>query len=124
MAPTEAEKPQRLVRLLCVHCRQAYTPDASECALLGIAAEATHGLQLFAAAGCAACKHTGFQHRKGIFELVQVDADMRRLIHDGAGEAALLAQARRQGASLQSDGLRCVLNGETTLAEVLRVSAA
>jgi general secretion pathway protein E len=115
---------QRLVRLLCVHCRQAYTPDASECALLGIAAEATHGLQLFAAAGCPACKHTGFQHRKGIFELVQVDADMRRLIHDGASEAALLAQARRQGASLQSDGLRCVLNGETTLAEVLRVSAA
>jgi general secretion pathway protein E len=113
---------QRLVRLLCVHCRAPHVPDAGERKLLGIDAGAD--VTIFEAKGCAACKHTGYDNRKGIFECVRVDAAMRTLIHDAAGEEALLRAARKQGDSLQQDGIRCVLNGETSLAEVLRVSAA
>jgi general secretion pathway protein E len=113
---------QRLVRLLCVHCRQPHVPDSSERKLLGLDAGAA--VTIFEAQGCPACKNTGFNNRKGIFECVRVDAAMRALIHDSAGEDALLHEARKQGGSLQQDGIRCVLNGETTLAEVLRVSAA
>ncbi len=113
---------QRLVRLLCVHCREAYAPDASERALLGLDVSAS--ATVYRATGCAACKNTGFDKRKGIFECVRIDADMRALIHAAAGEYALLREARKQGVGLQQDGIRCVLNGETTLAEVLRVSAA
>ena len=113
---------QRLVRLLCVHCRVPHAPDAGERRLLGLGASAV--ATIYEAQGCAACKHTGFNNRKGIFECVRIDAAMRTLIHDNAGEEALLRAARMQGGSLQQDGMQCVLNGETTLAEVMRVSAA
>ena len=113
---------QRLVRLLCVHCRKPHTPDGRERDLLGLVAAAT--ATIYEAQGCTECKHTGYNGRKGIFECVRVDAELRKLIHDGAGEAALLQQARLQGDSLQQDGFRSVFAGETTLAEVLRVSAA
>jgi len=113
---------QRLVRLLCVHCRQPHAPDAAECRMLGLGDN--DGVTIYEAQGCPACKNTGYSNRKGIFECVHVDAGMRTLIHDNAGEEALLAAARAQGPSLQQDGIRCVLAGETTLAEVLRVSAA
>jgi general secretion pathway protein E len=113
---------QRLVRLLCLHCRQPHAPDARERDLLGLGL--SEPATIFEAQGCIECKQTGFQGRKGIFECVRVDADLRRLIHDGAGEEALVKQARLQGASLQHDGFSSVLAGETTLAEVLRVSAA
>ncbi|MDY6982560.1 MAG: type II secretion system ATPase GspE [Pseudomonadota bacterium] len=113
---------QRLVRLLCVHCRQPHIPDAAERRLLGLSDG--DDVTIYEGQGCPACKHSGFNNRKGIFECVHVDAGMRTLIHDNAGEEALLAAARAQGPSLQQDGIRCVLAGETTLAEVLRVSAA
>ncbi|MGV3590428.1 MAG: type II secretion system ATPase GspE [Gammaproteobacteria bacterium] len=113
---------QRLVRLLCVHCRVQHVPDAGERRLLGL--QDGDDAMLYEAQGCPACKFSGFSQRKGIFECVRVDAELRALIHDNAGEETLLRAARAQGPSLQQDGIRCVLNGETTLAEVLRVSAA
>jgi len=113
---------QRLVRLLCTQCRRPHVPDAGERRLLGL--QADDAVTIYEAEGCPACKHSGFNHRKGIFECVRVDSELRSLIHDNAGEEALLLAARAQGQSLQQDGIRCVLNGETTLAEVLRVSAA
>jgi general secretion pathway protein E len=112
---------QRLVRLLCLQCREPYAPDAHERALLGLAPDDV--ATIFRARGCPACKGSGYLHRKGIFECVRVNAELRRLIHDGAAEEVLTQFARHQGPSLQQDGLRCVLAGETALAEVLRVSA-
>jgi general secretion pathway protein E len=65
-----------------------------------------------------------FKYRLGIFETIRVDDALRRLIHAGAGEDALLQAARTQSQSLWQDGVRVVLAGETALAEVLRVTAA
>ena len=118
---------QRLVRLLCPHCREAYKADDSEAALLQRelpSAAAAHNLTLYRASACAACRQTGYQQRQGIFEFIRVDEELRRLIHDGTGEMDLLAQARRTSPSLLQDGLQAVLDGSTSLAEVLRVTSA
>ena len=111
---------QRLVRLLCSHCKQAYSPDAQERQLLGLSAQAA--VLVYRPQGCSECRHSGYQQRIGIYEAVRIDAALRQLIHAGAGESELITAARAQGDSLMQDGVRAVLAGETSLAEVLRVT--
>lgn len=111
---------QRLVRLLCTHCREAYMPDADECRVLGLA----QPQRIYRPQGCEYCRHSGYQHRMGIFEAVRIDDELRRLIHAGAGEAELFVAARLHSQSLLQDGMSAVLNGRTSLAEVLRVTAS
>ncbi|MDN5849174.1 MAG: Flp pilus assembly complex ATPase component TadA, partial [Nitrococcus sp.] len=111
---------QRLVRRLCQHCRRPHSAAQAECETLGIAvAEAP---TVFAASGCERCNGLGYRGRTGLFELVVMNEAMRALIHDGAGEQALEAHARRTTPSLREDGVRRVLAGETTLAEMVRVT--
>jgi general secretion pathway protein E len=71
------------------------------------------------------CNHTGYRGRTGVYELFSLNDAARRLIHDGASEAELRAEATRNGwLSLYDDGLRWVAAGETTLEEVMRVARA
>src|SRR5258708_68216 len=78
---------------------------------------------LLPGSGCEAGAFTGYQGRTGIFELLLIDDEARRLIHDRASEANLREHARRGGMKgLREDGLRWVRAGETSLEEVLRVS--
>lgn len=112
---------QRLLRLLCRHCKQAHEPDARERELLGIAGEAK---SIYRATGCERCKQTGYHHRTAIFELISIDEALRSLIHDGAGESELVAMARKNSNSILQDGFRIVLDGDTSIEEVLRVTAA
>jgi len=110
---------QRLVRRLCPSCRSPHPADDSERALIGPDCPDT----LWRAAGCAACGHTGYQGRGGIYELLTVDAEAARLIHDDAGEAALREHARSGGArGLREDGLRLLAEGATTVEELLRAT--
>ncbi len=111
---------QRLVRTLCNDCRDPYQPDGKECELLKLPDD--HQVTLYHARGCDECNQTGYRGRTGIYELIQVNDDMRRLIHDGASEQALETHARKFSASINDDGRRRVLDGETTLEEVLRVT--
>ncbi len=111
---------QRLVRCLCPACRRAVAPDAQERALLGLAPDAR--VQIYQPDGCARCGYTGYVGRTGIFELIVIDAGLRALIHDRAGEDAMLAHARRHAPSLQQNGFAKVLHGITSLDEVVRVS--
>jgi len=60
--------------------------------------------------------------RTGIYEVVKIDDEMRRMIHDGSGEHELEGAARRRGPGIGQDGMRRVLAGETSLEEVLRVT--
>ena len=60
--------------------------------------------------------------RTGIYEVIAIDKEMRRMIHDGAGEHELEALARKRTPSIRQDGMRRVLAGETSLEEVLRVT--
>src|SRR5690554_308776 len=111
---------QRLVRVLCSECKEAVVADESACALLGIDAAAPP--TLYRARGCAACNQQGYCGRTGIYELVLFDDVLRTLIHNGAAEQDLTRHARRLGPSIRDDGRRKVLEGVTTLEEVLRVT--
>jgi general secretion pathway protein E len=113
---------QRLVRTLCPACRAQGAPSPGEGKLmesLGLAATqpVSH------APGCEECNHTGFRGRTGVYELLLVDDAIRRGIHDGADELALRAAASRTGmSSLRRDGARWIVEGATSLAELLRVT--
>jgi len=110
---------QRLVRKLCPDCRAPYEPDASERTIFGRSVPE----RIYRAVGCGACNFTGYKGRTGIYELLAIDDDMRRLIHDTAAEREVRAHAVRQGMlRLREDGLRWVREGVTSLDEVLRVT--
>jgi len=109
---------QRLVRVLC-SCKQAYAPDSRERKLLNMNGDQT--TQIHRAVGCSLCK-SGYLGRTGIYELVPVTEEMRGMIHDGASEQQLERYARTLSIGIRDDGRRKVLEGVTTLEEVLRVT--
>jgi general secretion pathway protein E len=110
---------QRLVRKLCHECRAPYEPDESERSIFGRSVPD----RLYRAVGCGACNFTGYRGRTGIYELLTVDDDLRKLIHDTVAERELRAHGVRQGMlRLREDGLRWVREGVTSLDEVLRVT--
>ena len=110
---------QRLLRTLCPHCKASYRADAVTCERLGINAAAPPSL--FRAVGCEQCQH-GYRGRIGIYELLSVTPTVAALIHQGAGEQALLDETRRVSRSLFQDGRQRVLDGVTSLDELLRVT--
>ncbi len=112
---------QRLVRMLCPACRQPYKADERERNALGVTFDAGP-VTLYSAEGCAACNYSGYRGRKGIFEMIEIDDGMRALIHDNAPEPKLEAHAREHSPSIYQDGVARVLEGETSLEEVLRVT--
>jgi general secretion pathway protein E len=111
---------QRLVRVLCRHCREARPADEAECTLLGLDPQAKP--TIYHAQGCSECHQQGYRGRTGIYELVIFDEQMRTLVHNGAGEQELTRHARSLGPGIREDGRRKVLEGVTTLEEVLRVT--
>ena len=111
---------QRLVRRLCPACRRPDLANAADARLMaGLIAP---GHPLHRAMGCAACQGHGYLGRSGLYEVVQISRTLQGLIHAGAAEAALTAEARRGGPSLLQDGLRLVDAGATTVEEVARVA--
>ena len=119
----EAVLAQRLVRVLCPHCKQ---PDNSERAQsfktkLGIAADKT----IFKSVGCRECRNTGFFGRHAIFEWMDTDEEIRQLILKSASTDQIRAAARKGGMrTLAEDGWRLVAAGVTTVEEVLSVTTA
>ncbi|MGP3789519.1 type II secretion system ATPase GspE [Pseudomonas sp. B392_1p] len=111
---------QRLVRVLCEQCKEAVHADAASCALLGVASHAAP--LIYRPRGCSACNQHGYRGRTGIYELVVFDEQMRSLVHNAAAEQELTRHARSLGPSIREDGRRKVLEGVTTLEEVLRVT--
>ena len=111
---------QRLVRRLCEHCKQAVDADEATQQLLGVNASVRH----YQAIGCSECFDQGYKGRLGLYELMQIDDDIKTLIHNKAGEQALEQAVRKSTPSLRADGMQKVLLGQTTIEEVLRVSHA
>jgi general secretion pathway protein E len=111
---------QRLVRRLCPDCRKPFTPDPAQLQTLGFAPAVG---TVYTAQACSACNQSGYRGRTGIYELLTVDDDLRRLIHDRASEHTLRAHAAKRGMrSLRDDGMRWVAAGVTSLEEVVRVT--
>ena len=111
---------QRLVRRLCVECRKPFVADAAELRALGFAPTDGH---LYSALGCPACNRSGYRGRTGIYELITVDDDLRRLIHDRASEQTLRTHVISRGMrTLREDGMRWAAQGVISLEEVVRVT--
>lgn len=111
---------QRLVRLLCTECKDPYQADETECGILNI--KATQAPTLYHPKGCSNCNQTGYSGRNGIYELVAFDDTLRNMVHDDKSEQELEKYARTQSPSIRADGIRLILEGKTTLEEVLRVT--
>ena len=111
---------QRLVRVLCPECKKAHSPDDAECKAFDL--DMNNRPTVYEPVGCEACNKTGYQGRTGIYEFIEIDDQLRSLIHNGAGEHELEAHARMQWDSIRQDGRRRILSGETSLEEVLRVT--
>jgi general secretion pathway protein E len=112
---------QRLVRLLCPHCKIKVEATAAEREMLEPGS--TQPLMLYQPKGCPACQNIGYVGRSGIYEVIPVDDKIRNMIHEKQGEATLMAYARQHWPSIRQDGLRRVRAGDTTLAEVMRATA-
>jgi general secretion pathway protein E len=112
---------QRLIRRLCPECKCSHQATEADRSVLGLA-ENTESPTLYTPEGCRHCNFTGYSGRRGIFELIEIDETMRRMIHDGAGEQEIERHARLKSPSIFQDGIRHVLTGDTSLEEVLRVT--
>jgi type IV pilus assembly protein PilB len=112
---------QRLARRLCMHCREAYWPDANELVGLGIE-RANEDTWLYRPVGCVQCAGTGFSGRVALYEVMPVQGKMRSLIASGSTEE-IFSEAVTQGmTTLRQDGVRLAITGISSLDEVRRVT--
>jgi len=111
---------QRLVRELCKECKSPYQPDAMERKLLGI--PANQDITLYRSAGCDACHYRGYRGRLAIMELLNMDHDLDDLVSHRASTRQIREAALAKGfRPLAIDGIRRIMQGITSLAEVSRV---
>ena len=111
---------QRLIRRLCKHCRQPYTATSAECRLLGVKADRPP--TVYRAVGCDHCDYQGYRGRLAIMEILKLDVDIDELIARRATARELQLAAIAKGfRTLADDGARRVLEGTTTLEELMRV---
>jgi type II secretory ATPase GspE/PulE/Tfp pilus assembly ATPase PilB-like protein len=116
---------QRLVRRVCERCREPYTPGLEDLASLGDDAGLLQGRQLLRGRGCLACKQTGYHGRSAVFEVMDLNRALRRMVLDGSNEDQMKQQAVADGlATLRKSGIRKILDGVTTIEEVRQVTLA
>ena len=113
---------QRLVRIICSHCKEEHWPPSEEMLKLGLRPGEMTGQAVYRGRGCVKCHHTGYKGRCGIFELLLMDQTMKQLILTTADSNTIKRQAVENGMiTLQQDGAMKVMQGITTIEEVYRV---
>lgn len=111
---------QRLVRKLCNHCKQEQIVSSADKKLLGL--KGTGDVPIWQAEGCTHCNDTGYSGRTGIYELLVLDEPLREMIHNKDAEPDVVKYVRQHTPSMRDYGYALVLQGVTTLEEVLRVT--
>ncbi|HTD49348.1 MAG TPA: GspE/PulE family protein [Acidimicrobiia bacterium] len=112
---------QRLVRHMCEHCVEPYSPTAEERSFFERGGGSPNKVDFVAGVGCNFCGHTGYFDRIGIYEVLAVTDEMKELIVTDAPHAQLRALAIEQGmTTLRDQAIRLVTENKTTIAEVLR----
>lgn len=112
---------QRLVRKLCPHCRKKRPATEEEKRLLK--QDTYKEMEIYEPTGCDLCNHTGYFGRTGVFEIMEVNEEIRDLIAEGGSSEELENAARRAGmCTLHDNGIRYVLEGITSIEEMLKVS--
>ncbi len=111
---------QRLIRTICEKCKEVYIVEPEIIKRMGVKTDQT---KFFRGKGCHDCKKTGYSKRLGVYELLVIDEDIRRLILTRASNKEIKAMAIKKGmVSMRTDGLRKAEKGITTLEEVLKAT--
>jgi general secretion pathway protein E len=115
---------QRLVRKVCTHCSEEFTPGREYLAQVGLTPEDLGGRSLFRSRGCPECLNTGYQGRIGIFELMVMTEDLKNFIltTSDSNQIRRRALADSDMLTLRQDGLQKVVAGLTTIEEIFRVT--
>ncbi|MCE9615045.1 MAG: GspE/PulE family protein [Lentisphaerae bacterium] len=117
----EAVLGQRLVRTICEHCKTGYVPDHEILQSLGLSEQDVAGRQFFYGSGCSYCNETGYHGRKGIYEYLSVTGPIKDMINLRKPTLLIRTKAIELGMrTLREDGIRNVLDGYTTVEEVLK----
>lgn len=116
---------QRLVRKLCDHCKEEYYPDHDEAAQILATEEEVQKMMktpIYRAKGCNKCDFTGYKGRLGVYEIMQMNKEIKRLIAQGAHDLEIEEAAVRNGMrTLNQSCMQHILNGQTTIEEFVRV---
>ena len=118
---------QRLVRVLCPHCKQPHQMEAEELSNMGVAhlVDAGQSVTVYEPVGCDECAHTGYRGRMGIHELLLMNDEVRHQVLQRASSEQIYRTAREYGMlSMFEDGFSKVLGGLTSTTEILRVAQA
>ena len=112
---------QRLIRRVCPNCKASYIPTDDDLRRLSIDRSEIGDQKFYYGKGCDECHGTGYRGRKAICELLIINSDIRDLIYDNAPISMIRDKAREYGMhTIREDGLKAILNGETTVDEVVR----
>jgi type IV pilus assembly protein PilB len=112
---------QRLIRRICKNCKVAYEPKDEELESLNITREDVGDHKFYYGKGCPNCNDTGYRGRKSICELLRMSPELMELILANAPTITIREKARQQGmVTIREDGIQSILNGLTTVDEVLR----
>jgi general secretion pathway protein E/type IV pilus assembly protein PilB len=111
---------QRLVRRICTNCTEPYQPTEKELRALNLKTEQIEQANFRKGRGCDKCRDTGYKGRMGIFEIIVLDDEIRRMVNEGISVSELRQRARDLGMrTMREDGIRKVLSGMTTPDEVI-----
>jgi general secretion pathway protein E len=114
---------QRLVRVICTHCAEAYPATAEEAIALGIPLDTLADKPLKRGRGCLHCRQTGYSGRDGIFEILPLTDSIRRLVAEHADASRLFEAGRAAGMrTLREAAIEKVFSGVTTVSEMVRVT--
>ncbi len=116
---------QRLVRKICSSCIEDYTPKESELIAAGISEEQAKEINFKVGKGCVHCDNTGYSGRTGIFEIIEVNSEVRKLIFAGENQDVIRDAAIKNGMhSLHASGIDKMKLGLTTISEVVKLTVS
>lgn len=120
-ATIEAIVAQRLVRRICMKCKEEYVPTDEQLMELSLRRENVADRTFFRGRGCDSCNHSGYRGRMALFEIMRLDDELRELIMTESSITGLRIEARRRGMrSLRESGLLAIYESQTTIDEVVR----
>jgi general secretion pathway protein E len=115
---------QRLVRKICIHCKEVFEIDVKELESVGLKLpDGNRKINLYRGKGCIRCRGTGYRGRIGIFEVLPFSEDIKRLTSQNIDVESIRLHARKAGmVTLRENAVKKLLDGKTTYQEVLRVT--
>ncbi|OGL44335.1 MAG: type II secretion system protein GspE [Candidatus Schekmanbacteria bacterium RBG_16_38_11] len=114
---------QRLVRVICKDCKESYVPEEESLLEIGISKDQLKDGVLYRGKGCHSCLNMGYRGRIGIFEILKMNEPIKKLVLEKYDSSTIKRQAMENGMMiLKQDGARKVIEGLTTIEEVLRVA--